>query len=113
MSSAMAAVESTKPGRSRRGASGSREVGTERATSSAPSAATGVIAKKMLVQEKCWSSHPPTIGPSAPATLDEDVRNQREGGREDERRPQPHEAARHDQPRGARHQPAGGARDAE
>ena len=36
-----------------------------RATSTAASAATGVIAKKMLDHEKRSSSQPPTIGPSA------------------------------------------------
>jgi hypothetical protein len=46
-------------------ASGSREVGTLHATSAAPTAATGAIAKKMLVQLNCSSSQPPTIGPSA------------------------------------------------
>ena len=31
-------------------------------------AAMGVMVKKMLFQEKCSSSHPPTIGPRAMAT---------------------------------------------
>ena len=60
-------MERTSPGRSARGASGSREVGTKRATSTAATTATGAIAKKMLVQEKCCSSQPPAIGPSAMA----------------------------------------------
>src|ERR1700730_17192631 len=64
-SNAIAAVDSTSPGRSGRGACGSREVGTDQATNAAPSAATGTIAKKMLVHEKFSSSQPPTIGPSA------------------------------------------------
>src|SRR2546423_12053461 len=65
MSEAIAAVERTNPGPSVRGAVGSREVGTLAATSAAPAAATGAIAKKMLVQEKRSSSQPPTIGPRA------------------------------------------------
>src|SRR6516162_3757082 len=52
ISNAIAAVERAKPGRSTRGALGSREVGTEYATSAPASNATGAIAKKMLVQEK-------------------------------------------------------------
>src|SRR5690242_13547277 len=57
-SSAIAAVDSTSPGRSGRGACGSREVGTDQATSAAASAATGTIAKKMLPHEKFSSSQP-------------------------------------------------------
>ena len=64
----VAALDSTKPPPSIGGACGSRELGTERATSAAPSAATGAIAKKMLDHENSCSSHPPTIGPSAIAT---------------------------------------------
>jgi hypothetical protein len=63
----MAAVDRANPGRSVRGAFGSRELGTVQATSAAASAATGARAKKMLVQEKCSSSQPPAIGPSATA----------------------------------------------
>ena len=64
---AIAAVESSNPGRSIRGARGSREVGTLAATRAAPAAATGAIAMKMLCQAKCSSSQPPAIGPSAMA----------------------------------------------
>src|SRR2546423_7473375 len=66
--SAIAAVESTIPGRSAGGALGSREVGTLQATSAAPRATTGAMEKKMLCQEKCSSSQPPAIGPVATAT---------------------------------------------
>jgi hypothetical protein len=49
-SSPIAIVESAKPQLSVRGAAGSRDVGTYLATSNPPIAATGAIAKKMLVQ---------------------------------------------------------------
>ena len=65
ISSAIAALERAKPARSIRRLSGSREVGTVEATSAIATAATGAIAKKMLLQEKRSSSQPPTIGPSA------------------------------------------------
>ena len=65
ISSAIAAVDSRNPGTSGFGARGSRDVGTLAATRAPPSAATGTIAKKMLVHEKRCSSQPPTIGPSA------------------------------------------------
>jgi hypothetical protein len=61
----MAPVESRRPGRSTGGASGSREVGTAKATSSAATAANGTSAKKTLDQEKRSSSQPPMIGPTA------------------------------------------------
>ena len=105
ISSAIAALERAKPGRSIRRASGSREVGTVEATSAIATAATGAIAKKMLLQENRSSSQPPTIGPSAIATpavapqspiaerplpaLGEHVRDQRQGGREDGAAPRP------------------------
>ena len=65
ISSPIAAVENTSPPRSIRGACGSRDVGTTEATKTAAAAATGAIAKKMLVQEKRSSSQPPAIGPRA------------------------------------------------
>src|SRR5256885_7144890 len=65
ISSPIAAVENTSPPRSIRGACGSRDVGTTKVTKTAAAAATGAIAKKMLVQEKRSSSQPPTIGPTA------------------------------------------------
>src|SRR6059058_3031120 len=65
INSAIAAEDRTKPGTSERGAKGSRERGTLHAIRPAASAAIGAIAKKMLAQENCSSSQPPTIGPSA------------------------------------------------
>jgi hypothetical protein len=65
INSAMPALDSARPGRSARGAVGSREVGTVSATSPAVSTATGASAKKMLGQLKCSSRKPPLIGPSA------------------------------------------------
>src|SRR5260370_40324833 len=67
-SSAMAAVDSTRPAISTGAASGFFDLGAETATRRAPTAATGPIAMKMLDQLKCSSSQPPTIGPSAIAT---------------------------------------------
>ena len=110
-------------------APGSREVGTLQATSAAPTAATGAIAKKMLVQLNCSSSQPPTIGPSAIAMpagrapeadragalapLGEHVRDQREGGGEDHRGAETHEAAGDDQLAGGVGEASGDAGDSE
>src|ERR1035437_7592005 len=65
ISRAIETVESPNPGRSSAGACGSRDVGPVAAISAPAAIATGVIAKKMLGQEKRSRSHPPTIGPSA------------------------------------------------
>ena len=44
---------------------GSREVGTATPTNATERTANGTSAKKTLCQEKCSSSQPPTIGPTA------------------------------------------------
>ena len=67
-SSPMVAADSTRPGRSAAAASGFFEPGTLAMTSTMARAATGAMAMKMLVQLKCSSSQPPTMGPSAIAT---------------------------------------------
>ena len=66
-SSAIVADDSTRPGTSGRAASGLFDAGTASAAPAAATAATGAIATKMLPHEKCASSQPPTIGPSAMA----------------------------------------------
>ena len=116
------------PGRSSARRAAGRARSARRARRAArPSAATGVIAKKMLDHEKRSSSQPPTIGPSAIAipavaphrpiararsrALGEDVGDQRQRRREDHRRAEPHHRSA---PRSAApelvDQPAGGAR---
>ena len=64
---ATAAVESTIPRRSRRGASGSREVGTTHATSAIAASASGTFARNVACHENDSRSAPPTMGPSATA----------------------------------------------
>ena len=44
---------------------GSREVGTNRAAASTPTAATGAMTTKTLPHQNCSSSKPPAIGPTA------------------------------------------------
>lgn len=61
----IAAVDSASPARSRRGASGSREVGIRSTTRTATIAATGARARKTLPHQKCSSSQPPQMGPAA------------------------------------------------
>ncbi len=61
-------TDSTRPGRSRRGASGSREVGTYSQTATMMTTASGTLARKVAVQSNCSSRSPPATGPSATAS---------------------------------------------
>ena len=63
-----AATEITKPGRSMRGTSGSRDSGTKATASTMVASPIGTISQKMLFQLKCSSSRPPVTGPRATPT---------------------------------------------
>ncbi len=62
------AIDSATPGRSSLGASGSRERGTRSMAPTIPASATGTFTRNTEPHEKCSSSQPPEIGPSATPT---------------------------------------------
>ena len=61
----IALAESTNPGMSSGGAAGSRDVGTTMTTARNPMATTGTLTRKTDPHQKCSSSHPPAVGPTA------------------------------------------------
>src|ERR1017187_8545899 len=70
-------IDSTEPPESNRLASGSLESGTSGTAKSTPNRATGTLIKNTEPHQKCASSSPPTIGPSAtPAPLVADQRSE-------------------------------------
>ncbi len=108
-SAPMPTVDSTSPTTSSGGVDGSRDVGTNRMAATSVSAATGAMTTKTLPHQKCSSRKPPVTGPNAtpspviaPHTpmafarsvaLGVQVRDDREGGGEDERGSDPHAGA--------------------
>ena len=67
-SKARPTVAANAPGKSRRTADGFRVSGTFRRAMKKTAAAIGRFTKKTARQDATWTSHPPTTGPTAPAT---------------------------------------------
>ena len=67
-STARPTVERKAPTRSRRGAAGSAELGTNRAAAIIPTTITGTLMRNTEPHQKCWSSRPPAMGPTATPT---------------------------------------------
>ena len=102
-----------RPAKSMGGVAGSREVGMNSQPPMMATTAIGMLTRKIEPQEKCSSSQPPLIGPTATPTptmaahspialarcagLGEDIRDQRERGREDHRRADAHSGTCPDQ----------------
>ena len=103
----IAAIDSTIPPRSRRGAPASFDSGTSTTVATSATITTGTFTKKTEPHQKCSSSQPPLIGPAATAMprdgapdadrlgpldrLGEHVGDDRERRREDERRADAHQ----------------------